>query len=52
VPIGQLLTASAIGVGDRDDLGSTVGRGQVSVRLAAVTRPDYRNAHRLGHAAS
>jgi len=52
MPIGQLVTAGAIGVGDRNDPGSTIGRGQVSVRLAAVTGPDYRNAHRLCHTAS
>jgi hypothetical protein len=39
VPIGQLVAAGAIWVGDRYDLGSTVGRGQVSVRQAAVTPP-------------
>jgi hypothetical protein len=52
VPIGQLLAASAIGVGDRYDLGSTVGGGQIGVRPAAVARPDDRNAHRLCHTAS
>jgi hypothetical protein len=52
VPIGQLLTAGTIGVGDRYDTGMTVDRCQVSVRLAAVTRPDYRDAHRLCQTAS